>query len=399
MAKREEMPEKTVIFCHDTFYCRSSDQEIYAYGAFPYALWANRFLPHFDRLKIIGRNKGACEGDQSRLDKSSGPQVEHILLDNINSPLKRLMHGRRLYKKIYDHIRGVDGVIIRGPVEFGMMAAKAARALGKPYAVEMSGCAFDHTWHHGSLIGKLYAPLKYWRARHMVAKADQVIYVTEHFLQKRYPAAGLTEFASNVEIIKPAQEVLDKRIKHIQDRTGPLKIGLIGNYGNALKGLDVALAALGHLKRKGYDFTLHVLGKGDPAMWEPAIIQQGLAGKIIFDGTLPGGQPVLQWLDDMDIYIQPSRHEGLPRAVIEAMSRALPCIVSNAGGTDELLPQEWIHKKDDAHQLYRQLKKMCKDTDLQLAHAQTNFAKAKAYTKEVLAPRRAAFWKQFKTRL
>lgn len=42
-------------------------------------------------------------------------------------------------------------------------------------------------------------------------------------------------------------------------------------------------------------------------------------------GVLPADQAVLDWLDEIDLYIQPSLTEGLPRAVIEAMDTG--CIV------------------------------------------------------------------------
>ena len=46
-----------------------------------------------------------------------------------------------------------------------------------------------------------------------------------------------------------------------------------------------------------------------------------------------------------DIYIQPSYQEGLPRAMIEAMSIGMPCIGSDAGGICELLNRKYIFKK------------------------------------------------------
>ena len=38
-----------------------------------------------------------------------------------------------------------------------------------------------------------------------------------------------------------------------------------------------------------------------------------------------------------DIYIFPSRHEGLPTSLIEAMSSGLPAVVSDIGGCDDLI--------------------------------------------------------------
>lgn len=383
-----------LLFVHDTYYSRSPDGKVHAYGAFPYSLWKERFLPHFDSITVIGREK-EFTSEAENLDLSSGPEVEHSLLPNINTPFKRLFGSGEVRREIENHVKAHDAVVIRGPVEFGMIAAKAARKQAIPYAVEMSGCAYDHSWYHGSLIGKLYAPVKYRRARKMVAKADAVIYVTKEFLQERYPATGFTEYASNVDIEKPETVVLDQRLKKINGQSGPLVFGMIGNFGNRLKGLDVALKALSRAKKDLPEFELHLLGQGDPVQWEQEIHNAGLQGKVKFCGTRPGGEPVLNWLDELDIYLHPSRHEGLPRSLIEAMSRGLPCLASDTGGIPELLDQDCIHHKGDVDAMARHLKSHIPNRQWQIFQARKNFQMAGQYTRNVVKPRREAFWARF----
>lgn len=228
------MSEKLkALFCHDTYYSRDTGGNIYAEGVFPYKLWKNRYLPHFDGLTVLGRDHGIYQGGHNHLSLAGGEHVDHILLDNINQPIKRILKGKKTYEKIYKIVEGVDAVIVRGPAEKGMMAAKAARVQGKPYVVEMSGCAFDQTWSHGSLVGKIYAPLRYLRARHMLRLADQVVYVTQRFLQKRYPTNGYTEYASNVELPPIHENQIKERLKKIDrlfDSERCLEIGMVANW-------------------------------------------------------------------------------------------------------------------------------------------------------------------------
>lgn len=384
------------LFVHDTYYKRDEDGNVYAFGAFPYSLWHTRFLPHFEELTVIGREKKDAV-DTDALDRSSGGHVTFRLFPNINSPLKRLFGAKPVVNSIYEEVQKADTVIIRGPVEFGMIAARAARKFGKPYAVEMSGCAFDHTWYHGSLTGKLYAPLKYMRARSMVSHADAVIYVTQNFLQKRYPARRLTEYASNVEIETPENKVLERRLTKIEQPRDKIVFGLIGNFGNGLKGLGIALKALGKIKSELPEFELLLLGQGDRQNWAPLIHRYGLEENVRFCGTLPGGRPVLEWLDGIDIYLQPSYHEGLPRAIIEAMSRGCPVLASNAGGTRELLPDRFIHEKGDDRTLAKAMKSLVTEKRENIQEiARTNFTKSLEYTQEKLMPKRIKFWKDFK---
>jgi glycosyltransferase involved in cell wall biosynthesis len=51
---------------------------------------------------------------------------------------------------------------------------------------------------------------------------------------------------------------------------------------------------------------------------------------------------VFDWLDAIDIYVQPSRQEGLPRALIEAMSRGLPAFGARTGGIPELIDEKFL---------------------------------------------------------
>jgi len=229
----------------------------------------------------------------------------------------------------------------------------------------------------------------------MVRRAAQVVYVTQSFLQKRYPNAGLTVSASNVEITKAPAAVLEARLSKITTQSAPYAIGMIGNYGNTLKGLHVALRALGRLRESGIGFRLYILGSGDPKRWARLINKHKLQDNIEFCGTLAGGQAVLDWLDSKDIYIQPSLHEGLPRAVIEAMSRGLPCLASDAGGTAELLPADCIHKAGDAKALYAKLRAIWHDKEWQTGQAKRNFTIAQGYTDEALKPIRHQFWQCF----
>ena len=53
---------------------------------------------------------------------------------------------------------------------------------------------------------------------------------------------------------------------------------------------------------------------------------------------------VFDQLSKIDIYVHPSLQEGLPRAVIEAMSMACPIVASNTAGTPELISNEFIFK-------------------------------------------------------
>ena len=101
----------------------------------------------------------------------------------------------------------------------------------------------------------------------------------------------------------------------------------------------------------------------------------------------------MEFYDSIDIYVQPSKQEGLPRAVIEAMSRGIPAIGTNIAGIPELLQRENLFRKGSVKSVKKALKHMV-NADLS-RYAEENFEKAKEYRIDVLTNRRNKFYDEF----
>ncbi|MAM34089.1 MAG: glycosyl transferase family 1 [Micavibrio sp.] len=387
-----------ILYCHDNVYYKDDQEHHFSAGQFGYDYW-QPYLEAFGSLTVLGRGESLpTNADMRKMSRSDGQNVEIKTFSNINSPLALLEHRKHVASAIISEVNNSDGVIIRAMSEIGWIAFKEARRLGLPVAHELSGCPWDNTWNHGSLVGKLYAPVRYLRARKVAREADGVIYVTRDFLPNRYPAAGFTAIASNVRLEKPGPSVLENRKNKIQNPASHLSIGLIGQLDHKLKGIDVAMKALAAFKEKhpSANVKLHLLGPGNPEKYESLIKDLNLTNHISFDGILSGGQAVYNWLDNIDIYIQPSFHEGLPRALIEAMSRGCPCLASTAGGISELLDEDFLHKPGDHAKLAEDIKKLHISPPSRLIQiAETNFRSSLHYTSDKLIPIRRNFWKKF----
>ncbi len=62
-----------------------------------------------------------------------------------------------------------------------------------------------------------------------------------------------------------------------------------------------------------------------------------IARHIVITGHIESPATVAEHLRLVDVYVQPSLWEGMPNALLEAMSCALPCIASSAGGIPEVI--------------------------------------------------------------
>jgi glycosyltransferase involved in cell wall biosynthesis len=99
-------------------------------------------------------------------------------------------------------------------------------------------------------------------------------------------------------------------------------------------------------------------------------------------------------LDHADLFVLPSRTEGLPRAMIEAMARALPCIGSTVGGIPELLPPEDLVPPGDAAALARKIREVVCDPDRMARMSARNLEQARQYREDALSGRRIAFYQR-----
>ncbi len=104
------------------------------------------------------------------------------------------------------------------------------------------------------------------------------------------------------------------------------------------KGHAVLLDALAEVRKRGLDFTLAVAGDGSlRGSLEERARQIGIDGQVHFLGTLDDVGPLLAAADAV---VLPSRWEGLPLALLEAMARSRAVVASDVGGVPEVVVHE-----------------------------------------------------------
>ncbi len=383
-----------ILFAHDHRFCRDSEGLYYSSGQFPYRLW-QRYLEIFDEITVAGRVRELSQEEKKGwLDLSSGPRVSFVEVPNLNGPVNRIIKHREAVKRIRAALSDCDALVARNSV-IGGLAAEIAQKMKLPWVFEVVGCPFDALWNFGTWQGKLYAPYAAYRTKQMAKQAPYAIYVTKKFLQGRYPCPGRSVGCSDVQLIRSDDGVLEKRLERIRKGRIPFSVGLIGSLSAAYKGVDVAIEALAKIRDNVPPFEFRILGAGNPDRWKSVAEQKKLMDQTVFCGTLESGTAVNKWLDDIDLYIQPSLTEGLPRALVEAMNRGCPALGSSAGGIPELLEAGCIHKPGDVTSFSVMLEKAIQDKSWQENQAVRNFREAAAYDSVVLGNTRREFWLDF----
>ena len=350
-----------LVFVHDHRFVRSTDGKVFTGGSFPSTIWA-RYLRHFDEIVVIGRD-GGMTGPSCELARADTPMVRFELISGMEGALPLLRGNAALDRLLDRELDEADALIARVPSVLALGAAQKARARAIPYALEVVGCAWDSYFNHGSLAARAYASVAYWRQRRALRLAPIATYVTREFLQGRYPCPGFTTYVSDVEI-EPMDDTGHRaRLERLNELTNgrPPRFGTVGSLRVRYKGYHVAILALAKLRAEGLDVRYSILGAGDPAPYRAMAEKHGVADLVDFAGVRPAGRGVAEWLDGIDVHMQPSFQEGLPRATVEAMSRGVACIGSTAGGLPELLSPDRMHQPGDVNTLAKHIRAMAVD--------------------------------------
>lgn len=385
---------KKVLFAHDHTF-QYKNQSYYSYGSYPEIYW-NRYLKFADHVEVLARkelNEDPEAGGYIFSFMKSGNGSVDITPVPPPSIANRLgMASGDFFKTIKDAVDGSDYIVARLPSEIGFLAALYANKTAKPVAIELVGCAYDAYKYRGGLQGALYAPISKWKTKRVCKSADAILYVSKK-LKEDYPSDSHSYvIASNVVIDKV--DCISDIKRRIGNRLGGrIVFGLIGSYFVDYKGVDVAIKSIALLRKSRIDVVLRVLGEGDKGKYLKIALDNGVGDAVYFDGLLPAGEPVKEWLRKCDYYMQPSRTEGMPRGLLEAMAVGLPAVGSRAGGIPDVLDKEKLHDVGDSEGLAMKISNLLEgDYECQVLKA---LEVSSFYLHEKIDERRADFFKKF----
>jgi len=376
------------LFCHDGPTYIDNDKKYYACVLTDKLI--DRYFSMCDKFFLLNRLRKVQE--TNGLERIMHDNIDIIEIPNLATLKGLLFDIKKAKKTIEDSVKKADFIIARLPGFAGILGIKYAKKHDKPYFIEMVGCPLDALSSH-SFKGKLMAPLMYLATKRVLINSKYVIYVTDEFLQKRYPSNGYTIGCSDVEIDLD-EKILDVRCKRINKISNQISLGTLGTINMKYKGFDTVIKAIVELNKKpNVEYIYKIMGAGDKT-WINNIISKYNAEKYVKIYEPMPHEEVFHWLDnEIDVYIQPSRTEGMPRALIEAMSRACPCIGSSAGGIPELLDEKYVFNKTKYKELLIILRNLTKEQMIEQSNI--NYEMSKKYQKNVLDSKRNKFYEKF----
>ena len=369
---------------------RTPDGAIWTEGECYYEILA-RYLEVFDRVNMVARvvDVDAPRPNQRRAD---GDGVRFSPLPNYLGPWQYLSRQRAVKRAIRAAIGPRDAVILSVPSHIATCIEQELPP-GRPYALQVlsdpdSAFAPEAMRHP---LRPVLRPLFTRNLQRQAQNACSSLYVTRQALQARYPCPQFMAGISDVDLIPEA--FVDQPRTFPQDREGATLISVAG-MSQVQKGQDVLIDAAAACIEGGVDLRIVLVGDGKHRPeYEARASRLGIRDRIAFRGQLPPGETIRAELDAADLFVFPSRSEGLPRAVVEAMARAMPCLASSVNGIPELLASEDLLPPGDVAALSQAIRQVVGDPARLQRMSARNLQKAREYSADLLQRQRTDFYR------
>lgn len=382
---------KTVCVIIEIRCLRTPDGKIWADAVFAYE-FLSRYLMAFDHVRVVARVLDVTEVP-ANMKRADGEGVSFAPVPYYVGPVEFTKKAFAVRRAVQQAVSPEDSVILRIPSNLANWLMPVLQRRRQQYAVEVVGDPLD-VYAPGAVKHPLRGFFRWWFTNRQVAQcagACAASYVTQYALQRRYPCAGFTTNISSAEL--PEQAFASTARALVTDHNSPYRIVTVGSMEQMYKGYDVLIPALSRVNNNGLTAHLTIVGNGRhrPDL-EKLARETGQADNVDFRGQLPAGEAVRAELDQADLFVLPSRSEGLPRAMIEAMARGLPCIGSNAGGIPELLEQENMVDPGDVDGLAGKIHDVLASPERMAQMSERNLEIARQYHRRILNEKRRAFY-------
>lgn len=123
--------------------------------------------------------------------------------------------------------------------------------------------------------------------------------------------------------------------------------------------------------------------------------EYGIDGQVTCPGFLSRSE-LDNFLEKSDLFVLPTKAEGLPRVIIEAIAKGLPTVTTPASGNPELISKEWLVDFDDVDGYAEKIKSLVQDKELYERVSRENYNHSMKYESSILQERRDQFYSRLR---
>ncbi|MEK3796904.1 glycosyltransferase [Peribacillus sp. FSL H8-0477] len=192
---------------------------------------------------------------------------------------------------------------------------------------------------------------------------EKIFVVSDEGRKKLISLAPIVEDKTEVFLNVISHEVIleqSKKNKGFKDGFDGIRILTVGRLTSE-KGQDLAIKALVKLINAGYNVKWYCLGEGSTRVeYERLVVEYNLEEHFILLGSDPNPYP---YMNECDIYVQPSRHEGYCITLAEAKCFNKPIVTTNFTGAKEQINNDvtGLIVSIDEEEIFKAIKLLLED--------------------------------------
>lgn len=388
---------KLLMSCDDYVYCY--DGKYYARTQEKYDFY-QRYLRVFGQLRLVTRCVYEEQLGKSRVALDD-PRIEYVPMPFFSGPIQYAKNYLKISEALKNITEGCDAAIVRLPSTIAQRVCEKVMKSGIPYATELVYDAKDAYEGAASAAERLLWKVIHQQMVRDCANADGVSCVTEHYLQQHYTSKKQNAFFGNYSSL-----ALDKSFYTSERRYPSKKVFSIAHVCtqvqyNGRKGYNEVIKAIHLLKKRDVNVKVKFAGPDyhDGIRKLTELAQQlGVSDRVEFIGGVNRKQ-LSDYLEQSDLYVMPTWAEGLPRVIIEAMAKGLPCITTPVSGNPELVSEHFLVEYHNVEKLADCIEELVKNKELYEATSKDNFERSLKYESSVLEKQRDEFYTQLKSRV
>lgn len=357
----------------------------------------NRYLEYFDEVIVFARVSKS--NNVVKELKVNTDRLSFVEIPDFRGPKEMLMKSIKIVSKFRKACSDAEVIFLRAP---SMLTIFLYRFIpkNKITSVEfMMGATYFI--EDDSFIAKKVNKIIDNEAKKLVKKANATLYVTEEALQKEYPPNAKAYEDSNddyftcgVSDVVIEKEYLFERLPMNSESNHFILIS-VGFMDSYRKGQHILIETVKILKDKGYSIELRLIGEGKKKEeFEQLAKRLGLEKEVLFLGKISSRETLFQQLKESDIFLLPSKLEGLPRVIIEALSASLPVIASDVNGNSELVQSELLVQDFEASNYSEKIQELIENPVFYNDISKENYKKALDYLPDKLDLKRRLFFEK-----
>lgn len=192
--------------------------------------------------------------------------------------------------------------------------------------------------------------------------------------------------SEQIPVIFNGVDLSNCKVKEDYTKKSEFKIVHIGRFMD-VKNHAMILKTFAMFSKRHADAKLQLIGDGELRKDMVQLAQElGVENFVEFAGLQSNVYP---WLHDADIFVLPSKFEGMPMTLIEAMGTGLPIIASAVGGVPDMLTdgESAILIKPESEQLLASLEMLYYDESIRRVLGQKALQRSLAFSSETMAQR------------